>query len=88
MSWNVGYRKMNRKRNEEKRRARECPFCGSLEVRMVWSPGDVIAWAECRNCWARGPQVFVPEDHPDVQAEVMEAWNGRKEAQGDEEPVL
>lgn len=33
MSWNVGYRKMNRKRNEEKRRARECPFCGSLEVR-------------------------------------------------------
>ena len=43
---------------------------------MVWAPGDVIAWAECRNCWARGPQVFVPEDHPDVKAEVMEAGTG------------
>lgn len=49
-----------------------CPFCGSDNVEMKLTLGD-LRLVECGSCFAHGPPMFEPAD-------AVAAWNERKTA--------
>jgi Lar family restriction alleviation protein len=58
-----------------------CPFCGCADVGIYvesrWGRKNVIGYAECANCGARGPEAHGYMDVDQRTAFAREKWNHR-----------
>lgn len=47
-----------------------CPFCGSVDVKIIFKPGDEGWFGQCQNCFSRGAW-------SENRDEARDKWNRR-----------